>query len=189
MIHSLELIEQIEKLPQTSYDGDVFRTTGLKSDPTASSPSGGRWAIPEHKPGGFSILYTSTERNGAIAEVASYLGLLTPIPQKTLRVHTINVSVKKALRLAIGDLRSVGIDPSRYTERDYEQTQLVGAAMNFLGFDGLLAPSARWACDNLMIFSNNHSIDEQLTVSSFEDVQYDEWREFADSVSSAFEDQ
>jgi hypothetical protein len=47
---------------------------------------------------------------------------------------------------------------ARYGERDYALTQSIGAALAFLGLDGLIAliaPSARWQCDNLMIYQTN----------------------------------
>lgn len=36
------------------------------------------------------------------------------------------------------------------------QTQQIGTAVQFLGFDGLIVPSARWECKNLVLFTNNH---------------------------------
>ena len=97
MIHDPKLIQIIEKLPRRSFDGQVFRATGQNADPTAFSSNGGRWAPPDGAEGGCSILYTSIERNGALAEVASYLSLLTPVPKKPLVVHTLDVAPEKAL--------------------------------------------------------------------------------------------
>ena len=51
---------------------------------------------------------------------------------------------------------------ARYGERDYAQTQNIGAAIAFLGLDGLITPSARWSCNNLMIFQTNHQPNERL---------------------------
>lgn len=52
MIYDPELIEHIQSLPCERFDGQVFRTTGLKSDPTAFSTNGGRWAPPDGNNGG-----------------------------------------------------------------------------------------------------------------------------------------
>ena len=181
MIHDPELIDQIEKLPTTRFDGAVFRATGMKADPTAFSASGGRWAAPEIEEGGFSILYTSLEAQGAIAEVASYLALLTPVPRKPLRLHRLDVSVEKALKIVVGDFDALGIDTRTYKQRNYDRTQRVGAAINFLELDGLLAPSARWECDNLMIFASRHSMDSKLVISDSEDITFAEWIKLAQS--------
>ncbi|MEO1226439.1 MAG: RES domain-containing protein [Pseudomonadota bacterium] len=90
-------------------------------------------------------------------------------------MHKLGVSVEKALKIVVADFPALGIDPKSYDQRNYDRTQVVGAAINFLEMDGLLAPSARWSCDNLMIFANSHSLDARLTVESTEDVHFDEW--------------
>ena len=109
MIHDPELIQMIQGLPRRSFDGQVFRATGRNADPKAFSSSGGRWAPPDGAEGGCSILYTSTERNGALAEVASYLSLLTPVPTKPLVLHTLDVAPEHSLEFAIGDFEAFGI--------------------------------------------------------------------------------
>ena len=176
MIHDPELIQMIQELPRRTFDGQVFRATGRNADPKAFSSSGGRWAPPDGAEGGCSILYTSTERNGALAEVASYLSLLTPVPTKPLVVHTLDVAPENALELAIGDFEGFGIDRAKYLGRNYQRTQLIGAAINFLELDGLLAPSARWECGNLMIFESNYALDSKLEITSSETVTYEDWQ-------------
>ncbi len=133
------------------------------------------------KEGGCQILYTSTIREGAIAEVASYLGLLTPVPQKPLELNTLEVSLDTTLRLAVADFANVGIDSTLYGQRNYLQTQRVGAAINFLELDGLIAPSARWSCDNLMIYGDNHSMEKKLEVIETSTLPYSDWISYCDS--------
>lgn len=181
MIHDPELLDALSNLPVTDFEGPVFRVTGRFADPIAFSQSGGRWAMDTDKEGGCPILYTSTMREGAIAEVASYLGLLTPVPQKPLKLHELEVSLDKTLRLAVADFSSLGIDGNLYGERNYQQTQLVGAAVNFLELDGLIAPSARWDCANLMIYGDNHSMDKKLEVIASKELPFSEWSRFVDS--------
>jgi hypothetical protein len=65
---------------------------------------------------------------------------------------------------------------ARYGERDYVHTQNIGAALAFLGLDGLIAPSARWSCENLMIYQSNYqSLTERLEVIEDEQVDWGEW--------------
>jgi hypothetical protein len=85
------------------------------------------------------------------------------------------VSASKVHRLDRSDLEMLDVDMSRYGERDYAFTQKIGAALAFLGSDGLIAPSARWPCDNLVIFSDNHALTERLEVLDFEDVEWRTW--------------
>ena len=178
MIHDPELLEYLEQLERVRFDGEVFRTTGQNADPTAFSSNGGRWAPPNGEEGGCSTLYTSTTREGSISEVASYLKLQTPVPNRPLNVHTLEVAPEKTLRLRVADFEKLGINPNRYSERNYSMTQLIGSAANFLEFDGLIAPSARYDCDNLMLYESNYSLDSKLKVVATEVVQPNDWQQF-----------
>jgi hypothetical protein len=71
-------------------------------------------------------------------------------------------------------LEALGVEMDRYGERDYARTQEIGAAAAELGIDGLIAPSARWPCDNLMVFTNNHH-GESLEVVGSEEVEWRAW--------------
>jgi len=76
------------------------------------------------------------------------------------------VTAKSTLRLVLADLATLGLETGLYPtgdhaamQRVYEQTQRIGDAVAYLGCDGLLAPSARWACENLVLFTENHGTD------------------------------
>ncbi len=154
----------------------MFRATRASADPTAPSINGGRWAPGAHDASDVPVLYTSFERDGALAEVVSYLTALTPMPgPRPLKVSRLGVSTARTLRLVRADLESLGIEMTRYGERDYSRTQMVGAALAFLELDGLIAPSARWLCDNLMIFTANHLLNERLEVIDAEEVEWRSW--------------
>lgn len=109
------------------------------------------------------------------------MGLLTPVPQKSLKLNELDVSLDKTLRLAVSDFSSLGIDGNMYGERNYEQTQRVGAAVNFLELDGLIAPSARWECDNLIIYGDNHSMDKKLEAIKSAELPFAEWSRYVDN--------
>ena len=178
MIHDQGLLDQLSQLPVERFEGEVFRATGFSADPLAGSVMGGRWAPRAQAGYDGSVLYTSLERDGALAEVVAYLAELTPLPSRPLKVSKLDVSTGRTLRLGRGDFGALDIDADRYGEREYSRTQQVGAALTFLGLDGLIAPSARWPCDNLIIFMDNHSLNERLTV--LDSVQI-EWRSWARS--------
>jgi hypothetical protein len=107
--------------------------------------------------------------------VVSYLVLLTPLPSRPLKGSRLGVSTAKTLRLVRASLESLGVDMTRYGERDYGVTQNIGAALAFLELDGLIAPSARWPCDNLMIFTSNHGLNERLELIADEEVAWQPW--------------
>jgi hypothetical protein len=175
MIHDQGLVDQLSALAVERFDGEVFRATGVSANPLAFSFNGGRWAPPAQDGVDVPVLYTSMERDGALAEVVSYLTLLTPLPSKPLKVAQLGVSTMKTLRLARVSLEGLGVDIARYGDRDYGQTQTIGAALAFLGLDGLIAPSARWRCDNLMIYQTNHLLTERLEVIGEEQVDWRAW--------------
>ena len=176
MFHDLSLLDRLSAFDPERFEGEVFRATRAGADPVAASISGGRWAPPPDGDVSHFVLYTSLERDGAIAEVASFLAQLTPIPgPRSLKVTRLAVSATRTIRLVRADLGSLGVDLARYGERDYDRTQKIGAALVFLGFDGLIAPSARWSCDNLMIFSDNHALTDRLEAVDEEQVEWREW--------------
>ena len=170
------LLRQIEALPTESFFGSVFRVTSILSDPLAPSVRGGRWAPPKRPGARSSILYTSFEGDGALAEVCAYFVLLDPLPSvEKLKISRLEASTSRTLRLARIDLAILGVDLARYGERDYARTQEIGEAAAELGIDGLIAPSARWPCDNLMIFTDNLSPTAKLAAVSSEEIVWREW--------------
>ena len=143
MIHDQHLVDRLSELATDRFEGEVFRATRLDADATAPSISGGRWAPPPRGDPGVYVLYTSLDRDGAVAEVASFLAELTPVPgPRPIKLTRLALSIARTVRLARSDLVGLGVDLERYGERDYEQTQKIGAALSFLGMDGLIAPSA-----------------------------------------------
>lgn len=176
MIHDQSLVDRLSRFPTTRFDGEVFRATRVDADPTAASIYGGRWAPPPAGDLGVSVLYTSLERDGAMAEVVSFLADFNPVPPpRPVKVTRLGVSASRTLRLVRANLEALGIDMSRYGERDYARSQEIGAALEFLGMDGLLAPSARWPCENLMIFTVNHAITERLELLDDEELEWQFW--------------
>jgi hypothetical protein len=176
VIHDPILCDRLAALSEERFEGETFRATRVGADPTAPSISGGRWAPPAGGAAAVPVLYTSFERDGALAEVASYLIELTPIPgPRPLKVTRLAVSTAKTLRLARATLESLDVDMGRYGERDYARTQEIGAALAFMGLDGLIAPSARWPCDNLMVFTDNHPLTARLDPLDSEEVEWRGW--------------
>lgn len=181
MIHDPALLEKLDAFETERFDGEVFRATRVSLDPLAESTSGGRWAPPGQVP----VLYTSLRREGALAEISYHWGQLTPRPSKPAAVHRLKVSADRRLRLLRGDLERLGTDMERYDHRGYERTQEIGAAVAFLGCDGLLAPCARWDCENLVLFIENHALTNTLEVISSEEVDWQSWAKDAGLLDPA----
>ena len=97
------------------------------------------------------------------------------MPSKPLVVHELGVTTSKTITLSMTDLEQLGVDPERYGERNYAQTQVIGTAINYMGLDGLISPSARWQCRNLTLFMNHHALEESLDLVNSEEIDWRAW--------------
>ncbi len=167
------LAEALGAHPTATLEEYVFRCTGVTADPLAPSNKGGRWAPPQND---VSILYTSLKSDGAIAEKAAFLLALTPPPSNVaLGLAAIHVTLRKVVTLTYDDLGKLGVDLKRFGTRNYDRTQAIGAAAKFLGCDGLVAPSARWDCANLMVYTDNLADNDALTILDKREFALGDW--------------
>lgn len=171
MIHDPELLDRLDAFPTESFDGEVFRATRQSLDPLVSSFSGGRWMRRD----GAGVLYTSLAREGALAEISFHWGQLSPRPSKPVMLHTLRVVAHRTLKLVRADLPALGVPENAYAGVNMPRTQEIGAAVEFLGCDGLIAPCARWACDNLILFPDRMGVDATLEIVTSEATDWIAW--------------
>lgn len=171
MDHDPGLVERLSRFPTAPFAGEVFRATRKGREPLAPSARGGRWAPPEE----VAVLYTSMAREGALAEIVFHWGQLTPLPSRPAVLHRIRLTAGKTLRLIQADLAALGVTTRDYHRINYERTQMIGAAVGYLGHDGLIVPSARWDCENLVLFPDNHGIEHTLQVVDSEVIDWQAW--------------
>jgi hypothetical protein len=124
------------------------------------------------------VLYTSLTKEGALAEIGFRLSLEPVWPSKLdHQLHEISVEIERALTTVdVPSLLPFGIDAARYESFDYQATQALAAAAHFLEFDGLLVPSARAPCSNLVLFQDRISGSAILEVMKSVEVDWDSWR-------------
>ena len=171
MIREPELIDFLAgKAPET-FSGKVFRATRLGLDPTTPSTAGGRW-MPRD---GLSVLYTSLEREGALAEISFHLGSLSPIPRRKIAVHSLRVVTQKTAHITREDFVRLGIDSSCFGDPGYDRAAIVGDAIGFLEFDSILVPSARWSCENLVLIQDNRDVSLPLEPIESEEIAWFDW--------------
>ena len=120
-------------------------------------------------------MYTSLAKEGAVAEIAYHWSQYTPRPSKPAMLHTLRVSAQHTLRLVRADLGVLGVASEAYSRPNHPRTQEIGAAVEFLGCDGLIAPCARWNCDNLMLFPDSASFRGTLDTVRQEEVDWVTW--------------
>jgi hypothetical protein len=173
-VHDRAILDALETIGGSAYDGKVWRVAKKGRDALLGSTARGRWS----PTGEFEVLYTSLERNGALAEVGFRLSLEPIWPSRIKHVvHEITVRTERTLRLAsIEELKKLGVETSRYGSFDYTATQAVAAAAHFLEFDGIISPSARFPCANLALFLDRISENTTLEVDQSEDVDWEEWQ-------------
>lgn len=180
--HDRAILDALEAIDPVRVEGDVWRVTRTGRDATRGSAANGRWS-----PGGsFEVLYTSLERDGALAEIGFRLSLEPVWPSRLAhRLHQIAARVNRTLRFAdVAGLAPLGVDAARYESFDYGVTQDIAAAVRFLEFDGLMVPSARHRSANLVIFMDRPG-GNSLDVRSSEDVDWAAWRVSRNSLQAA----
>jgi hypothetical protein len=173
-VHDRSVLDALEKLDPQPFDSDVWRVARKGRDPLRGSSASGRWGAP----GELEVLYTSEQRDGALAEVGFRLSL-EPVWSSLIQheIHVLAVKTDHLLRLVdTSELENLGVDISRYETFEYGATQAIAAAAHFLEFDGLLVPSARFACNNLALFTDRVSHAGHLQLVSSEDVDWGKWR-------------
>lgn len=126
-------------------------------------------------PDAAAALYTSLAREGALAEIVFHWSQLDPRPTKPVLLHTLRVAAQQALRLIRADLEVLGVTSSVYQGINPARTQAIRAAAEFLGFDGLIAPSARWPCDNLVLFVDRMAANAALDLVTTESIDWVAW--------------
>lgn len=167
----LAVIDALDALPRDAFAGEVWRVVREGRDPLLGGRSSSRWCDAT-----FDVLYTSLERDGAVAEIHALLALQPVFPSKIRWfANRLKVSAIETLKLAdLPTLARLGVDTDRYADRDYSRTQPIAEAAFFLGFDGLIAPSARWRCLNFVLFTERIA-PQQIEVLSTECKPID-WR-------------
>lgn len=166
------LLDALDGFDRVPFAGEAWRVVRDGRDPLQGSASGGRW-----DPTLFDVLYTSLDSHGAVAEVHFHLSRQPVFPSRIrYGLHRIRVRTAKTLRLPdLGAMVPLGVDPVRYREILYEPTQAIGDGAYFLGFDSIIAPNARWSCDNLILFTDQIGLTDLELIESWE-VNWAEWR-------------
>jgi RES domain len=159
-------------VPGVPLSKNVWRITRAGREPLRGSALHGRWGVS----GEFSVLYTSCEREGALAEIGYRLELEPVWPSKIEHtLHELSAECGNVLDLSDMDfLSSLGVDTTKYESLDYSVTSRIASAASFLEFDALLVPCARYPCNNLVLFSDRPNRVEVIKSSR---VDWKKWRQ------------
>jgi hypothetical protein len=170
-VHDRAVLDALEAINPERFRGKVWRVTRKQREALRGSTATGRWSPSAD----FEVLYTSLERDGALAEIGYRLSLEPVWPSRIEHeLHCIDVETERTLRFAdIESLAPLGVDIARYRTFEYDATRAIAAAAYFLEFDSLIVPSARYDSPNLVIFSERVTA---LTLRASEAVDWGAWR-------------
>ncbi len=172
-VHDRAILDALDAMTPVRFDDTVWRITRAGFDPARGSAANGRWS-----PGGtVEVLYTSLEREGALAEIGYRLSLEPVWPSRIQHeIHQLAARSERTLKfVSVESLAPLGVDVSRYESFEYAATQALAAAAHFLEFDGLLVPSARHHSTNLVLFTDRGA-SASVDVTSTETVDWAAWR-------------
>jgi RES domain-containing protein len=177
-----KLIDALDAKPRQRFQGTVWRVAREGRDPTQCSAPGGRW-----DDGTFDVLYTSLEKNGALAETHFHLMRGQPVFPSKLRfaLHELSVSISDAVDLAaLDDLAALGLDTKRYGQlayeartQEYPSSQQIAEAAHFLDFRAMIVSNARWNCRNLVIFCDSLASGDVAIAKDHGIIDWEGWRE------------
>jgi len=161
MIYPPEMLDILQSAVVSAWEGTVYRHMFGSHRPARSNTTGARWNEPR-----LEAIYTSCERETALAEAEYYISLQPLRPKAKRTLYTIRVSLRNVVDLtAPGVLRRLGISDDILASDDHSPCRLIGSAVNWLGHDGLLVPSARLTGGtNLVIYR------QDLSASNFEEI-------------------
>jgi RES domain len=173
-VHDRAILDALDAIDPKPFEGTVWRISRKDREPLRGSSTHGRWS----PNGEFEVLYTSLEHDGALAEVGHRLSLEPVWPSLIQHeIHRIEVRTEKTLHIPdLTTLQTLGIDTARYRGFDYEATQAITAAAHFLTFDGLMVPSARAPCCNLVLFLDRVAETGRMEVRESSPVDWTAWR-------------
>lgn len=161
-IHDRELLDRLEALPAAPFSGTAWRVARRGRDPLLGAAAGGRWSPADAG----QVLYTSLEKEGALAEIHFRLSLEPVLPSRfELELHQLEIDLRQVVQISgMGELERLGVDARRYGTTQYERTHAVSAAAQFMEYEGMLVPSARSSTLNLVIFLDQLAADSTLSL-------------------------
>lgn len=167
----IELLDLLDSKERQPFSKHVWRVTRANTCPTLGSSPSGRWDN-----GTFDVLYTSEKNIGAVSEVHYHFSKAPVFPSKLrLKLHELKVELSSALVFqSMQDLEPLGVNQQEFRNIKYGRTQEIADAAQFLGFDGVVAPSARYDCLNYTLFVD--CIDpNKIEVIDSHDLDWSDW--------------
>ncbi|MBT3370540.1 MAG: RES family NAD+ phosphorylase [Rhodospirillaceae bacterium] len=171
--HDDRLLDALGEMEGQPFSGRMWRVVREGCSVLDGSRGAGRWN-PYH----LSVLYGTTAPDGAIAEIHYHLNQGQSVFPSRLRnrLHELEITTERTLILAdLAQLASLGVEEARYREMLFERPREIADAAAFLGFDGIIAPSARWPCEAIVLFLDTFPLDNIEAITDAP-IDWIDWR-------------
>jgi RES domain-containing protein len=168
-VPSPRLVAAVDGLAPAAFAGRAYRHLAAKWNPLSGAgarSAGGRWNPPES----FSTLYLAAERDTAIAEFERMAARAGRAPDDFLprRLYRYDVRLAGLLDLRTPDARAaVDLREDELLGDDSGPCQVLGEAAQYLGREGVIAPSATGSGTVLAVFFERLEPDSLLHVVDF----------------------
>lgn len=165
-----DLIERLNLVVPETYRGVLYRSTSPGYDVLSGEGArvkGGRW----NPPGSFPCIYTATDPSGAALEVYRTARKFGVAVETLLPRHltTLRAKLGRVLNLCTPtSLEALGLNGAVLTDDDLRICQAVGDAAHYLGFEGILAPSAAGPAATVAIFPNSLRSSSSISIAGTE---------------------
>ncbi|HUH67872.1 MAG TPA: RES family NAD+ phosphorylase [Mycobacterium sp.] len=154
-IHDPVLLDQIERLGTQRFEGHVWRHMFNDHPPELSNTRGARW-----NPPGVAAIYTSLAPATALAEARHAIDIQPVRPKPRRRVlYELLITLDSAVDLTTERYKEVGLTELDLGADDFSPCQRVGGAVAWLGYDGIIVPSARANGGNVVILVDSVAPD------------------------------
>ena len=166
------LVSLLDETAPTEYSGEVCRHTGPGAHPlstTGAQTQGGRW----NPPNSFPTLYLALSDETAAAEFYRRAQGENRPAEDLLprRLHRYRVRLSVVLDLTDPDVKQhLGISDEDLLSDDRELCNALGEAAHYVGFEGILAPSATGVGEVLVVL-----FDRLKAESDVEPIGYLDW--------------
>lgn len=155
-----ELLDLLESRVIDRWGGSVWREVLGDADALRANQRGARW-----NPPGVEALYGSLQAMTAAAE-ADFLVSLQPVPVRKRRSVQLEVELTGVVDLGdLSLLQPLGIERRELLGPNVDAPRMIGHAVSWLGYSGLLVPSARHAGTNLVIYTNQMAASDRVEVA------------------------
>jgi RES domain-containing protein len=167
-----KLLTRVDAVGSAAISAEAFRHIAKDRHPLSGAGArlhGGRWNPPES----FSTLYLALQRDTVVAEFYRLAARQGRAPEDFLprQMHRYEVTLAAALDLRPAAAReSLGLTEDVLHALDASRCQEIGAAAHYLGFEGIIAPSATGNGTVLAVFFE--SLRAESNVVS---VENEEW--------------